>query len=213
MTRLSRQTEMDMKRGGLTLVESAISLVIVAVVVVVFLSFFGSLARGQQLISWRYPATCLASQLMAEVLANPYCEPSGADVFGPESGESNGTRANFDDVDDYDGWTETPPKLKDGAAIGGYAGWMRGVAVQYIDPGTMAITGSDLGVKRITVTVTDPQGHSTAITALRSSSGTYDQKPASATTCVRWIGVELQVGPDSTSRVHTGANVLGIVPG
>jgi type II secretory pathway pseudopilin PulG len=206
------ETKIFSRHRGLTLIEASISLVIVSTLIVVFLNLIGSLARGQQIIASKCPATCLANQLMAEILQNPYVNPDAANTFGPDAGEAGATRANFDDVDDYSGYVEPSPQLKDGTPVTGYTGWTRTAAVDYINPDTMAASGTDLGVKRITVVVKDPRGRATSITALRSSTGTYDQKPAAATTCVRWIGVKLQVDSDSSSQVSTGASPLSIVP-
>jgi len=195
-----------------TLVETTIATVIVATMIVMLLNTFGSLARGQQLTASRYSASCLAAHLMSEILQNLYQDPNNP-VFGPETGEAGTSRANFDDVDDYNGWTESPPQRSDGTPISGLAGWRRSVTVEYIDPNTMAAGAQDLGVKRITVVVADPRGRSVSVVSLRSSNGTYDQSPFSQTTCVRWIGVELQVGSDSSSRVYSGTNLFNIIPG
>ena len=176
------------------------------------LRMFSSLARGQSLMSSRSSATCLAGQLLSEVLQNQYMDPNSPG-FGLESGESNTARSSIDDVDDYNGWSESPPKWRDGTVIPGLTGWKRSVAVAYADPNNLNACGTDVGLKRVAVTVTDPQGRAVTVTALRSSRGTYDQKPTTQTTCVRWVGVELQVGGDSTSRVYAGANVLNLVPG
>ncbi len=54
----------------------------------------------------------LAEAMMEEIVILNYHEDSGA-VFGPEAGES--TRADFDDVDDYDGYTELAGALNDAA--------------------------------------------------------------------------------------------------
>jgi|GEM_PF-6598319 len=89
---------------------------------------------------------------------------------GPELPESSSSRADWDDVDDYEGWSASPPQLKDGTPIADYSGWTREVAVAYVDPldpnGLSA--SEDLGLKRIIVRATDPQGRKTALFALRS---------------------------------------------
>jgi type II secretory pathway pseudopilin PulG len=196
----------------LTLVEALLSIVLVATMLVAMLRTFSAIARGQLLLASRSSATCLGNQLISEILQNQYQDPNNP-VFGLEAGESNVSRASINDVDDYNGWVDSPPKWGDGNVIPGLTGWKRTVAVAYVDPNTLNPCGTDAGLKRITVTVTDPQGRAVSMTALRSSKGTYDQKPDTPTTCVRWVGVELQVGSDRASRVYAGANVLNLVPG
>ena len=200
-------------RHGLTLVEAAISVLILAVLITMVLNTFGSLAKARQLGFSRNIATGLANQLLTESLPNFYLDPDGAAVFGPEPGEAGTSRAQFDDVDDYHNWTESPPQFKDGGAIQGLAGWTRRVTVEHIDPDTMAPCGAtDRGLKRITVTVTDPRGVSTSVVALRGEAGVYDFRPVSQTTCVGWIGVELQIGSDSSTRAFSGTNLLNTIP-
>ncbi len=131
---------------------------------------------------------------------------------GP-SQERQARPAQFDDVDDYHNWTESPPQFRDGRAIPGLAGWTRKVTVEHIDPDTMAPCGTtDRGVKRISVIVTDPRSVSTTVVALRSKAGVYDVRPASPITCVAWVGVELQIGSDSSTRAYSGANLLNVIP-
>jgi Tfp pilus assembly protein PilV len=198
---------------GLTLVEAMLSVVLAATLVVMALGTFGSVARGRRVAYYRYTASMLASQLMTEVLANLYQDAAPTRVFGPETGEVTGTRSAFEDVDDYNSWTESPPQLKDGTVMPNLTGWRRTVVVDYVYPDTLAPTGgTDLGLKRVTVTVYDPRGVQTILVGLRSSIGTYDQKPDVQTSAVRWVGVDLQVGSDPAGKVSAGTGVPNIIP-
>lgn len=201
------------QRTGLTLVETVLSVVIMTTMIVMALGTFGTLVKSGKTNNSRLLATALAQQLAAEIVQNPYSDPTVPNVFGLETGEANGTRANFDDVDDYNAWTESPPQLKDGTTIAGLTGWTRQVAVEWLDGDTLATSTTDKGLKKITVTVTDPQNVKTSVVTLRSSAGTYDQKPAQTTSALRWVGVELQIGSDSANKMVSGTHVLCIVPG
>ena len=187
-------------------------MVILAVLIVMVLGTFGTLVKSRQSTTSRFQAAALASQMIAEILQNRYEDPTGTPVFGPDPGEAGATRANFNDVDDYNSVTDSPPAAKDGTAFAGLTGWSRQVSVQYVDPDTFAVSGTNTGLKRISVTVTNPRGVKTTVVALRSSNGTYDQSPGQATTCFGWVGVELQVGSDSANRMVSGVNVLNVVP-
>ena len=106
---------------------------------------------------------------MAEILQQYYLEPDDTPVFGRESGESGGDRTDWDDVDDYDGWSASPPQDKDGTVAGNRAGWARNVAVVWVDPTDPSQTvGSDQGAKWISVTVTRDGKLITSLAALRS---------------------------------------------
>lgn len=200
----------EKRRSALTLIETTIAILVVGVMLVAALNAFGSLAKGRQVADNGALASQLANQLLSEILPCSYQDPGSSPVFGPEAGE---TRATFDDVDDYNGYSENSATLKDGTAIAGGTGWKRAVTVQYVDPSTLAACpGQDKGLKLITVIVTDPRGVKITATALRSSSGPYDVPPSQTMTAVQWVGVELQIGSDSGARMTSGANVLNYVP-
>lgn len=98
-------------------------------------------------------AVTLAEALIAEVLAKPYADPSGATPLGLDAGESWNPRLT-NDVDDYDGLTESPPFDASGSAIPGATGWRRAVRVELVNPADPTATvATDQGAKRVTVTV------------------------------------------------------------
>jgi hypothetical protein len=109
---------------------------------------------SQQKSGFRKIAHLLADQLMAEILQQQYEEPKDTVVFGLETGESTGTRAAFDDVDDYANWTATPPEEKDGKELADREGWTHSVAVRWAAPSDVRQLGvSGSGIKMITVSV------------------------------------------------------------
>jgi Tfp pilus assembly protein PilV len=141
-------------RAGLSLIEVVISTMLVGLVLVGAMQCLGAVIRGRMHTSESGRAQQLAQQLMAEILATEYQEPVEPPVFGPEESESEGSRKYFDDVDDYHRWTATPPQDRNGTALHNRTGWKREVTVEYVNPtnpGTLEAT--DLGVKRITVTI------------------------------------------------------------
>ncbi len=151
---------------------------------------------------------------MTEICQNPYNDPAGTGTLGPPASEvtNPATRNLYDGVGDYNGWTESPPEFKNGTTIPNFTGWTRSVVVAYLNPSTMATSSTDLGIKQVTVTVTDPRGSQTVLTSLRCSGGQYDTKPVQQETCVRWVGVQLQVGSDARYTVYSGTGVPNIVP-
>jgi len=191
----------------LTLVEAVISVVLVAAVLVGALSVMGSVARARQVQGAQCRRIALAQDLMAEVFQAHYADLDVDDNFGTEFGEwGDGTRSEFDDVDDYAGWSASPPQAKDGTDLTGYTGWSRQVAVHYVRPAPPDVTvGSDLGLKRITVTVTDDLGKKTQLVSLRSANGAFELVPEASTTVVTWVGVELQIGDDDATRIGSAS--------
>jgi hypothetical protein len=156
---------------GLTLVEGAVSIVLVGVLLVAALQTVGMARKGQRLMSDRARAQQLALDLMNEILTRAYETPPApglAKMLGLEAGKSNANRSQFTDVDDYNGWTESPPRDRSGNALAGTTGWTRSVTVQWADTATWApTTQPDTGLKLVTVTASRGGSVST-ITAYRS---------------------------------------------
>lgn len=155
------------RRPGFTLVEAAISTVLVSGLLVATLNTVGATKLGQQNTAERGRAFLLAQELMSEVMRQEYADPEDVgpidlrdpslttSVIGLDSGESGSNRSDYDDVDDYNGWTASPPQNKDGSAIPNLTGWMRIVAVErrsLTDPTQSAAT--EKGLKHVTVQVT-----------------------------------------------------------
>jgi len=96
---------------ALTIVECMIAMTILSVIVLVTCY---TLAAGQQHIyegNRLATAVRLGRDLLEEITARSYRDPSGTSNFGPESDEL--TRAAFDDVDDYKNYAEAPGSLAD----------------------------------------------------------------------------------------------------
>jgi MSHA pilin protein MshD len=157
---------------GLTLVEAVLSSVVMAVMVVAALTAVGAVRLGEYKIAERGRAMHLAQDLMAEILQQSYLEPLDTPLFGREAGEANTSRADYDDVDDYDGWSASPPQRQDGTVMAGLSGWSRRVTVAWADPADLTQAAvSDAGVKRITVTVAHDGVPAASLVALRTVAG------------------------------------------
>ena len=199
------------RRTGFTLIESVMSMLIIGGMLVMVINTLGSSVRGRQIRQTQSRAPALAGQLMAEILQASYSDPTETAVFGREPSESGANRSSFDDVDDYHNWSGTPQD-KDGAELTDMDGWTRSVTVQYVLPTDLtSVSADDKGVKRITVTVTDPFGQQNSMVAIRSDFGTADQAPSVESTFVTWAGVELQIGEETGDRVVSGTNILNKV--
>ena len=140
-------------RGGLTLIEMIISIPLVGIALAAALNTVGASRIAQFKVSIGREAHLLAQDLMTEILLQDYEEPVDTPEFGQEAMEEDGDRAEYDDVDDYDDWSSSPPEYKDGMEISNLDDWERSVAVVWADPSDISqVVGSDQGVKRITVT-------------------------------------------------------------
>ena len=152
-----------------SMVEVIISVVIVGTMTVAALNTVGAAKLGNQKTTSRKSGALLAQALMSEILLQDYEEPVDTPDFGRESSESGGDRIDYDDVDDYDGWSSSPPEYKDGTVIPDLGGWTREVSVAWVNATDLLSTsGSETNVKRITVTVTYNGVQVASLTAVRT---------------------------------------------
>ena len=201
------------RRTGFTLVEATISIVVVATMLVSALYTFGSVARERQVVQRAHQGAGLADQLLGEILRTQFVDPGASPVFGPEPSEVGGSRAAFDDVDDFHGRSESPPQMPDGTAIAGLTGWRRAVQVENVNPDSFVSAGAtDTGLKKITITVTDPQGRATVRTGFRSRFSAFDQGGTVVQAYPAWIGVALQMGPAPETRAYAGTQTMNLLP-
>jgi type II secretory pathway pseudopilin PulG len=156
-------------RRGFSHVEVLVSTLIVGLMLVSATSLLGGVVRSRAVSGNTARAVLLAQEMMCEIAGVSYVEATGP-LFGPEAAESTGNRSLFDDVDDYNGWTESPLKTRDNATLANTSGWTRSVAVAWVDPAAPSTTvGSDQGVKRVTITVQSNGQTLARLSALRTS--------------------------------------------
>lgn len=101
------------RQHGLTIVECLIAMTILSVVVLVTCH---TLAAGHQHVHQGdriAVAARLGRDMLEEIAAREYRDPTIPTNFGPETGEA---RATFDDADDYHGYSEAAGVLTDFAA-------------------------------------------------------------------------------------------------
>jgi type II secretory pathway pseudopilin PulG len=193
----------------MTLIEATIARAVVSGLMLAAVASMGATGRARQVQSSYGRGYVLAQNLMEETASARYTDPNIPTNFGREAGETATSRANYDDVDDYDGWSATPPTDKANNALPGLTGWKQQVSVVWADPNNPSANSStDQGLKRITVTITDPRGRQTVLTSLRSRKSIFDTVPTpSSLTYIKWVNLNIQVGSDSGAAVSAGASL------
>ena len=128
---------------GFTLVESLLAAVVLAMTITAVTMPFTAAARNEQDDARRTVAMSLAQELMEEILAHPFADPQGGGGPGPEAGEA--ARADFDNIDDYDGYAEPAGSIVsgDGQTVSetGAHGLSRSARVTYVFVTGQAPTG------------------------------------------------------------------------
>lgn len=157
------------RRNGTSLIEVTISTLLVGLVLVASMRCLGQVMRSRGVTSNDSRATIMAEELLTEIMSGDYEDSGGTPLFGLEPTESGPGRSGYDDVDDYHGWTASPPVDRAGDAIPNSVNWQRDVAVEFVDPSIpSSVVGLDQGVKRITVTVRVDGAIAAEAAALRS---------------------------------------------
>ncbi len=140
-------------RRAFSLVEAVISTLIVAGLLVASLSVVSQGAKVRLSNQMRLDGLRYAEILLAKVQALPYDDPNDTPLLGVEVGDVTATPATYDDMDDFDGYQESPPTDASWQAIPVASRWKLTVTVAYVDPSaSYAVVATDKGVKKVTVT-------------------------------------------------------------
>lgn len=143
-------------RRGITLAETIVSTLLIGFVLVSTLSIIGPMVRSNTVHANKLVAANLANELSEEIATKLFIDnaPDSIDVLGLDADDSSFFRTNYDDIDDYNKWSSSPPKHSLGGTYATMTGWTREVSVAHADindPKSDSI--SYTGLKRVTVTV------------------------------------------------------------
>lgn len=194
---------------GLTLLEVTVSTLIVGCLMVASLQSVGNMSRTTVTTNQVHDGQSLAQDLLREILAQSYSDPADATAttWKAESGETN--RAAFDDIDDYDDWSESPVTDAAGNALAGYSGWSRTVIVRKLNTSDFSArsdTSTDTGLRSVIVTATSPAGKTTTLSVYRHSDGGTKQTISTNTDTVSWVGCTLQLGENAPSTMSASVS-------
>ncbi len=159
---------------GFTLVDLILVIIIVAIAIPPMLALFIQMVSGSSFGVSVSRANALASTLREEIQSKKWDEsaPPPSLILGPETGESRAgpPGADFNDVDDFDGLDESPPRDSQGAILAGFTGFRQQVSVCYVaNTDFDTCIGGPTMYKQVTVTVTDPEGRTTQLVTVIGS--------------------------------------------
>ena len=141
------------RKNGFSLVEVIVLLVVISIAAAPMTTLLYQTLSDRAHASMQIMATSLAQGVMEEILSKDYEDPDGSPgSFGTEEG----ARINYDDVDDYDGLDNTPPRDSQGNALSSFSGFRTRVVVENVaaaSPGGSAEPDASTDFKRVTVTV------------------------------------------------------------
>lgn len=180
---LSRPFTAAARQRGLSLIELVIFMVVVSAALAGVLRIFIQATSASADPMLRRQALAIAESLMEEVQLMPFtfCDPDDANVdtatssagcassveaLGPEAGENRFATPQFDNVNDYNGYTMSGIVDITNTAVAGLSGYSASVAVAPAALNTITAGSGD--ALRITVSVNAPGGISVTLDGYRS---------------------------------------------
>ena len=147
----------DIKNQGFTLIELIVAMVVISVALAGVMSVINYTTLHSADPVLRHQAIAIAEAYMEEISLKNYADPDA-------DGETD--RALFDDVDDYNGLSDSGAVDQNGHAIAGLEKYSISVSVTPQNYGPAGNEGSGL---KIAVTVIDPAGESLILTGYRAN--------------------------------------------
>lgn len=128
---------MSLCEAGTSLIEMILVVLLLSITILSLLKLFGDLSLVSVGPDYRMTGNQLAQELMEEVKSRRFDEKGAktadgnwSTTLGPDPGEStSGTRSTLDDVDDYNGFSESLSSP--------YSGFSRSVSVSYVNAGDL----------------------------------------------------------------------------
>jgi MSHA pilin protein MshD len=179
------------RRAGFSAIEVLVGIVVLAIVLPALLTGLYDLEARSGDARLRTIAGELAQDLLDEITSKAFEDP---DLPEGSFGTEEGTRAAWDDVDDYDGFVQSPPTDAAGTAIGPST-YTRTVTVANVSEGALdtVVADGQSPVKRITISVEWSGATPVTLTVLKV-------RPDVASNAVSWIYV-------GDTRNHGGGKV------
>ena len=131
-----------------TLIELIITVAIAGIAILALVMVFQESLKNMEMQRALHSANLLGEDLMNEIRSKKYVDPST-----PVVGETN--RVNFDSVDDYDNWGESPPRTIEGTDITNLAGFTWRVIVTNVSATDFNSETNNSDFKRITIMVSN----------------------------------------------------------
>lgn len=144
-------------RRGLTIIECLLAVTILSFSVLVISYTVVAVQAQADAGDSLARAARLAHDLLEEIVSRPFDDPGGASQPGPEPGETR--RHQFDNVDDYADYAESPGQLTDPAGTLHDPAWqVCGRSVTVVNSTqAMPDLGASFAGLLVTVTITEPK--------------------------------------------------------
>jgi prepilin-type N-terminal cleavage/methylation domain-containing protein len=139
-----------MKRQGFTLAEVLVAVILIGIAIASLLAANISFTRANGAATNLSTAEFLLEQIRELTATLPVIDPDGGSTFGAEEG----AMADYDDLDDFDGSTFSPPINADRTALTEFAGFRQNVTIENVSPANFQQVEPDHSTNFVRVTVT-----------------------------------------------------------
>lgn len=185
-------------RRGLSLIEVAMVVGVLGLALPPLSGLYAEVAQASVDDIHQAEALALAESLMEEIVSKAYEDP---DEDPGSFGTEEASRADYDDIDDYDGLSNSPPEAIDGTDLDEVGSMTRSVLVDNVltsdtDPTSAEADGSSV-MKRVRVTVswTGGRGGSLTLATLRASLAEEEEEEAGSG------GLDIEAS-EATAHIH-----------
>lgn len=161
---------MSARVHGLTLVELVMAIALSGILVVALMSSYSSIVGRSSDPMIRAQSLAIAESFLEEATGKAFLDPAtGTRCPAPEA-----SRANFNNVCDYNGYSASTITLPTGTAVSGLSGYAVAISVAAIGSGELGAVPATCAL-RITVAVTSPLNETLSVTGYRTD---YESTPA-----------------------------------
>jgi len=148
---------------GFILIEASISYIVLSLALVALVPMFILSLRANAASEKVAVALHLSQELLEEVRLHRWDEATPAPAvhiaaggaLGVDAGENAADKRTFDDVDDFNGWTESPPQDPVMRPLAAFSSYTRTVSVQYLNA-SFQVSGAPTDLKQVAVCTSAP---------------------------------------------------------
>lgn len=156
------------RHHGFTLIEVIIFIVVVGAGLAGILSVMNTVVKSSADPLIAKQTVAIAESMLEEILLKEFCDPDTVDrtTTPPTCGAhtTEASRTLYDDVDDYNGYTTTTGIVDlTGTAVAGLANYNITNVTVAVTTAAQSAALNAIGAKRVTITVTGPQGPITLV--------------------------------------------------
>jgi len=156
------------RHHGFTLIEVIIFIVVVGAGLAGILSVTNTVVKSSADPLIAKQTVAIAESMLEEILLKEFCDPDTVDrTTAPPTCGAHTTEASrtlYDDVDDYNGYSTTTGIVDlTGTAVAGLANYNITSVTVAVTTAAQNAALNAIGAKRVTVTVTGPQGSITLV--------------------------------------------------